>query len=148
MRKLRDWMEGQSKRTAPASGAITLPEANRAVRRLAKKDTGFVDGTAEEWAAGVREATGKTCSVSTIHRTKLWDKVMSRTGRRRKRKGPKAVALTEAVLATVGKGKKDETLNRLIAQCEADSEPSPLEPDPPDEPRWARNRRMRHRKRL
>ncbi len=99
---------------------------------LAKKDPEFVNGGAWEWAAAIRKVTGKTCSISTVRATRLWQKTMAVTGRgRSKGKTPKAVALTDNMESVVGEGERQEVLQGLIAQQEADYEPSPLDDNPP-----------------
>jgi hypothetical protein len=56
---------------------------------------------------------------------------------------PKTVSLTHELEAVTGEGGRDEVLKKLIAQHEADAEPSPLEDDPP-----GREKKVHSRKRL
>ncbi len=120
--------------------AITADEANKAAMKLAKQDPAFVIGGVRDWAAAIRGATGKTCSIATIEATRLWRETMKVTGRGRTRgKAPKAVALTDNMESVVGEGGKDEVLKKLIAQQDADYEPSPIDDDPP-----AKRRKPKH----
>ncbi len=125
-------------------GNITVEEANKTAMELAKQDHKFVDGGARDWAAAIRKATGKTCSVATVENTRLWKETMKATGRgRTKGKTPKAVALTDNMKSVVGEGERHEVLQELIAQHGADYEPSPLDNDTPNS-----RRKTTHYKRL
>jgi hypothetical protein len=124
--------------------SITVDEANAVAMGLATQDAGFVDGGIRQWAARIQEKAGKKCTEWIVGQTRLWLTTMEATGRGR-RKGnrqsrPKAVSLNESA---AGKGERDEVLKRLAQEQAADFEPSPLDDDPPDEPR-----RVRHRKRV
>ena len=91
-----------------------------------------MNGGAREWAAVIRHVTGKTCSTSTVEDTPLWKATMKKTGRgRTKGKSPKAVTLTDGLESVVGKGERHEALQGLIAEQEADYEPSPVDDDQP-----------------
>jgi len=86
-----------------------------------------------------------TCSTETIHGLPAWrayQEALQRRGLKGKKKKPKAVGLTDKVEATIGES--DPALEKLIEQQEADSEPSPLEADPPD----GRPQRVRFRKQV
>ncbi len=132
-----------NQQTAGSKGT-TPEEANKTAMRLAKQDSAFVNGGAREWAAAIRKATGKTCSIATVKATRLWQETMKETGRgRSKGKSPKAVALTDAMESVVGEGERDEVLRKLIADHKANYEPSPLEDDPP-----TTHRKPRHYKRV
>jgi hypothetical protein len=116
--------------------AITVDEANTVAMKLAKQDSEFVKGGVRKWAAAIQTATGKTCSVSTVQATRLWTETMKTTGRGKIKGGkPRAVAFSEKVEAVVGKGGRHEALNSLIAQQQADDEPSPLDDSPSKEVR-------------
>lgn len=56
--------------------------------------------------------------------------------RRRRTKGgtPKTISLTKNVEAVVGEGGPNEILEQLVAEQQADSEPSSSEDDPPGKP--------------
>jgi hypothetical protein len=118
----------------------TVQEANCKAMELARADPAFVQRSLREWA----DAIG--CSHGLVTELPLWQETMRRTGRGRKDKSvaPKAVSLTKPLEAATGEGDKDDVLNQLIAQQEADKEPSPLEDDPPD----SRPKRARTRKRV
>jgi hypothetical protein len=124
-------------------GSITVDEANKTAMKLAREDPAFVDGGARDWVKAIRKATGKTCSVATVQKTRLWIETMKATGRKRgKGKTPKAVTFTDGLKSVVGEGERHEILQGLIAEQGADYEPSPLD-DPPADTR----RKVRHRKR-
>jgi len=115
--------------------SITVDEANAAAMKLAKQDATFVSGTIRQWAARIKEAAGKTCSLPTVKATPLWQETMKRTGRGRAKGGrPKVVSLTSDLEAAIGDGDKHEVLNRLIAEHKADFEPSPVKSDPAEKP--------------
>jgi hypothetical protein len=107
---------------------------------LANSDHSFVQQSLREWA----EAIG--CSAALVTKLPFWQETMEQTGRGKKDKlpAPKAVSLTGSAEAVTGEGNKNEVLNQLIAQQEADKEPSPLEDDLPD----SRPKRVHTRKRL
>ena len=131
-------------KTAIRGGNITVAEANKTAMELAKKHPAFVKGGAREWAVAIRKATGKTCSIATVGATRLWQKTMRTTGRGRTRgKAPKAVTLTDGLESVVGEGKRHEVLQGLIAEQEADFEPSPLDDDAPGQ-----RRKTKHYKRV
>jgi hypothetical protein len=71
---------------------------------------------------------------------------MKQTGRGKEGNAPapKALSLTSDLEAVTGEGEPNEVLEQLIAEQEADHEPSPLEPDPPD----SRPKKVHSRKRL
>jgi hypothetical protein len=143
--KAERWLLDHPTTTLVAGGkGTTLDEANKTAMRLAKQDRAFVRGGAREWAAAIRMATGKTCSIPTVTNTPLWKATMKATGRgRSKGKIPKAVALTDNMESVVGQGERHEVLEGLIAQQKTDYEPSPLEDTPP-----AKRRKTKQYKRL
>jgi hypothetical protein len=108
---------------------LTRQEANEKAMRLAKANRSFVKLSSREWA----EAIG--CSAAHVVGLPFWKATMKR--RKQKSEGrpsaPKAVSYTPELEAATkkGKGNKDNILNQLIAEQEADAEPSPLEKDPP-----------------
>lgn len=113
-------------------GSTTVTEANQTAISLAKRKPEFVHGGVRDWAAAIKRETGKTCSIATVKATPLWRNTMEQTGRGKTRgKTPKAVGFTGNMEAVVGTGKRDEILNGLIAQQEADYEPSPVDDDLP-----------------
>ena len=52
-----------------------------------QKDRSFVHAVAREWAKKINAVTGKTCSVSTVHKTTLWKQTMEKSGRGRTKGG-------------------------------------------------------------
>jgi hypothetical protein len=101
---------------------MSIDEANAAARRLAKCDIAFVKLPIREWAKRIG------CTISTVSKTALWQEVMRRSGRGRVPGGvPKTVSLTENINACLGEGRPNEVLDQLIAEQEADFEPSPVD---------------------
>jgi hypothetical protein len=98
---------------------MSSEEANRKAMQLAEADHDFVTRTAQEWA----QAIG--CSAALVVKLPFWREVMEQTGRERRGKKPRAVGLTEKVLATAPDDQAE--LDRLIAEQQADHEPSPLD---------------------
>jgi hypothetical protein len=75
---------------------MTVEEANQIAMQLAKKDRSFVHATAEEWARKISEASGTTCSPSTVHKTALWKATTQKTGYGRTKDGsPGTVTFTK-----------------------------------------------------
>ena len=62
--------------------AITVDEANVVAMKLAKQNVAFVHRGVRDWAASIRKATSKTCSIATVKATRLWQETMKATGRR------------------------------------------------------------------
>jgi hypothetical protein len=110
--------------------------ANRRAMELAQADPEFVQKTQRQWA----EVIG--CSVGLITELPLWRKVAERTGRDRKgKRGPtRIVSLTDRLLEVVPD--REAELERLIGEQQSDSEPSPLEKDPPDRFSKVRSRKQ------
>jgi hypothetical protein len=127
--------EGQGKR----SRRMRREEANDKAKKLAEVDHSFVQRSLREWS----EAIG--CSEGLVTELSLWRETMKRTGRGKEdaTSAPKVVSLTPQLEAVTGEGEKDEELNRLIAEQEADHDPSPLDDDTEGRPR-----RVHSRKRL
>jgi hypothetical protein len=119
---------------------MTVEEANQRAVQLAKAKRTFVLCSLREWA----EAIG--CSTGLVPKLPLWQKTMKRTSQSRadRTSVPKVVHTSESLDAVTGEGDRDEVLNRLIAEQEADKEPSSLDNDPPD----SRPKRVRSRFRL
>ncbi len=99
---------------------ITVAEANERAMELARKDPGFVRKKQREWAKEIG------CSVGLVGKLPFWCQMMKMSGRGRKDKPkqPKAVSLTDAVLAS--HGQEDEALQKLIEA--AATEPAIPEP--------------------
>lgn len=100
-----------------ASGKrISMAEANLKAREYLEK---CQDAKLRELAQGIECSTGLVCKLP------AWKAVQEERRKHRKPKAPRAVALSEKVIA---KEKcRDEALDRLLREQEADSEPSPLE---------------------
>jgi hypothetical protein len=115
---------------------MTAKEANEKALRLAKADPNFVkQPSCRRWADKIG------CSTGLVQSLPFWQETMAKTGRGRKGKGhaPKACSLTKNIEAVVGEDDEGSEAaeikqNQLIAEQKADSEPSPLEDDPPDSP--------------
>jgi hypothetical protein len=123
---------------------MTVEEANKQAQALAKRlgKTFFgLSGRAQAKLIG--------CAWETWSKTSLFKEArkkgghMPAGGRGRAKRSPPVVGLTDTLAAVMGEGDKDEVLKHLIAEQEADSEPSPLEDDPP-----SATRRVHSRKRL
>ncbi|MHB1422808.1 MAG: hypothetical protein ACYC3I_06360 [Gemmataceae bacterium] len=103
---------------------MSADEANYKALELAKKDRLFVQRSQREWAKSIG------CSAGLVSKLPLWRETVrqSRPQKRSNGSAPKAVRFTAAHENSLGE--PDEELQRLIAEQEADSEPSPLEGDP------------------
>jgi hypothetical protein len=144
---------------------MTVEEANTKAMRLAKQmKRAFFQLAQREQARRIG------CSWATWHKTRFFAEAQKRGDRRPRRArgknaaGPLPVSsFTRDLEAATGEGNRDEVLNqmiareetegeahakqqaleRLIAEQEADSEPNPCEADPP-----GRSQKVRTRKRL
>ena len=107
-----------------ATRGMSVPEANMKARELADADPTFVSKTADKWAKEIG------CSKSTVHKTTVWKLTMEQTGRGRKngRAKPKVFSLPKDDLLKGRAG--NDPLDCLIAEQEADLEPSSADPDP------------------
>src|SRR5262249_45594754 len=114
---------------------MTMGKANAKAMKLAEADPQFVRRTLREWAKEIG------CSAGLIPRLRFWREVAKRTGRARKPKAPRVVSITDKVLAVTPDPQVE--LSRLIAEQNADREPSPLENGRAD-----KGARIRHRKKL
>jgi hypothetical protein len=120
--------DGKDSRQSVAKSSISREEANLAAMELARQNPAFVDGGVRDWAAAISVATGKTCSISTVMKTQMWTTTMQATGRgKTKGKAPKAISFSENMEAVIGRGDNQEVLNKLIADHNADNEPSPFD---------------------
>lgn len=108
--------------------SCTVPKANAAAMKLARKDPNFVAGGARDWAADIENATGKKCTTKIVLQTPFWIATMEETGRGRTRgKTPKAVALTGKLESVIGKGDKHQVLQDLIAERTAGERKAAIE---------------------
>jgi hypothetical protein len=113
---------------------LTSRQANEKAMKLAKNDPQFVNKTLREWASDIG------CSPALISGLPFWRQIAERTGRSRKGRAPRVVTLTDKLLAVTPD--RHAELERLTAQQRADSEPSPLDADPSDQP----SRKLKARK--
>jgi hypothetical protein len=114
--------DGLSHATEKKRQRMRLKDANDRALALVEARQLSVDSSVREWAKTIGCSEGSVCKLP------LWQEIMKRTGRGRKEQGtsPKAISLTNKLEATLIP-EKDE-LRRLIAEQEADKEPSPFEP--------------------
>lgn len=105
------------------SHGMNVEDANQKALELAGSDPTFLLKTQRKWA----EAIG--CSPATVGNTTLWKQTMKRSDRGRKGKPPKPklVTLTDTLESTLGKPDEEVTLERLIADQNADFESSPVD---------------------
>jgi hypothetical protein len=111
---------------------MSVDRANEKAQRLAMKMRMAFFALSERQQA---ELIG--CSWKTWTKTPFYKKAKEKrpAGLGRKPASPKTASLTPKVEATTGEGDRDEVLQQLIEEQEADREPSPLESDPPNRPR-------------
>jgi hypothetical protein len=131
---------------AKQSRRMTVEEANETAMKLAKQmKQGFFLLSEREQAKKIR------CSWQTWKKTPFYLKSKKHKARLASKAGspdapgsPPVVSLTSNLEAVTGEGSPNEVLEQLIAEQEADSEPSPLADDLPDAP----PKKVRVRKRL
>jgi hypothetical protein len=125
---------------ANSTPRMTRQAANAKAMELAKADPSFVQRSLREWA----DAIG--CSEGLVANLPFWRETMKQTGRGKEGSvpAPKAISLTSNLEAVTGEGGRDEQLKSLIAEQEADREPSPVDDDAPGSP----PRKVYHKKRL
>lgn len=114
--------------------SMTVADANSKAMELAKRmGEGFFQLSERQQAKAIG------CSWKTWSSTTLYKEARKRRPQPQEAKdkgaGRKVVTLTAKVEAMTGEGGRDEVLEKLIAQQEADYEPSPLEEDSPSSPR-------------
>jgi hypothetical protein len=124
---------------------MTVEEANRKAMELAKLLKQDFFSLSER-----KQAKRIGCSWGTWRKTTFYKQAKKKGRRSQRAKGERAAgspsvsSLTGNLEAAIGEGHRDEVLNQLIVEQEADHEPSPLDNDPPD----GRPQKVRHRKRL
>jgi hypothetical protein len=103
---------------------MTAKQANTKAMELARKDRSFVSRSLREWSKAIG------CSVGLVVKLPLWKATMTRYGRGQEDKlpAPKALSLTSNLEATL----REAELEELIADHNADFEPSVLDDDPPE----------------
>jgi hypothetical protein len=106
---------------------ISVEHANKIAMDLVEKERQKFLELSER-----KQATRIGCSWQTWQRTLLYQ-ILKLKRPARKPSSPKTVSLTATLEAVTGED--DRELQRLIDEQEADKEPSPLEPDPPDRTR-------------
>jgi hypothetical protein len=120
-------------------GKMTVEDANRTAMVLAKKlQKGFFAMS----ETGQAKLIG--CHLRTWRKTPFYRVAKKKRAKTNAPGARRAVTLTDALEAVAREGDKDDVLRRLIADQEADREPSPLEDDPPD----SRPKTVHSRKRL
>jgi hypothetical protein len=113
---------------------MTVEEANRKATDLAKRlKKKFFTLSEREQAKRIG------CSWATWKKTTFYQAAKKKLPPRKKGSRKGAVSLTDTLQAATGEGGRDEVLNQLIAEQEADGEPSPIDPRP---------RKVQSRKRL
>jgi hypothetical protein len=125
---------------------MSVDEASTAAMRLASKDgVGFLQMSDSAQAKRIG------CHLKTWRRTQFYKTVLKRRAGMSQRAGKPpqsgarpAVSLTSKLEASVHDGERDEMLKKLVAEQEADHEPSPLDKDAPA----SRTRKVYSRKRL
>jgi hypothetical protein len=117
---------------------MTVEEANTKAMKLARKMRAGFFALSER-----QQAKQIGCSWQTWSRTPFYRKAQAKrpAGKRSKPPSPKTESLTAGREAVTGEGDKDEVLQQLIAEQEADKEPSPLETAPPNRPRKIHSRK-------
>jgi hypothetical protein len=137
--------DGQPAQSTPAEGAagagsgppgvprprrMTRTEANDKAKELAKKLKKAFFALSER-----EQAKRIGCHLKTWKKTPLYQEAKRKKAKNKPPgnapAAPGAVPFTATLEAAAVEGGRDEVLNQLIAEQEADSEPSPLEDDPP-----------------
>ncbi len=91
-----------SRPSAKPPMSIGADEAEAVARRLDREDVTFCYGVAKDIAARIQKESGKSCSATLVKGLPFWNEAMERTGRGRKRRGPK------------GQGRKRGTVARPV----------------------------------
>jgi hypothetical protein len=119
---------------------MTVEEANKKAMKVAHKMRAGFFALSER-----QQADLIGCSWKTWHDTPFYEKAQAKRpgGKRFKPRSPRTESLTPGREAVTGQGNRDEALHQLIADQQADHEPSPLQNDPAGRPR-----RVHFRKRL
>jgi hypothetical protein len=119
--------EAQSAQPAKRKKRMTVKEANDRATKLAQKWRKAFFAMSER-----QQANEIGCSWSTWKKTDFYSKAQAKRpqAKRSNLSSPKAISFTPALEAVEGEGSRDEVLNNLIAEQEADREPSPLEERP------------------
>jgi hypothetical protein len=125
---------------AEAKSRMTVEQASEEAMKLAHKLRARFFALSERQQA---EMIG--CHWQTWKRTPFFSQLKKRRldSKQKMPSSPKTESLTSGREAVIGEGDRDEVLEKLMAEQEADKEPSPLENDPPYRPR-----KVHFRKRL
>jgi hypothetical protein len=127
---------------AQPKARMSIDEANEKASALAKQLGKVFFGLSEREQARKIGCSWQTWTKTPLYATAQKKKTRAEQSKRKGNlRGPAVVSFSDKIEAVAGK--EDEELQRLIEEQQADSEPSPLAPDPIDRPR-----RLRHRKRL
>jgi hypothetical protein len=132
--------------TGPAGGRkrrMTVEEANEKAMELAKRQKRAFLLLSEREQAKRIGCHWRTWRKTTFYRKarRLRARLVGQARQREVPGSPPVASLTTSVEAVTGEGDRNEVLEQLIAQQEADREPSPLEKDLPDSPRKVRCRK-------
>jgi hypothetical protein len=117
---VKEWIKHEGTSTAKGRSRISREEANLRARDALK---GPPPRGKKRWTERtLARAIG--CSPAQVHSLPAWRAYYEEHGVKKKATAPKAVGLTDAVLAN--EGREDAELSRLLADQAADYEPSPL----------------------
>jgi hypothetical protein len=112
---------------------MTVADANAKAMELAKKD-----GKAFFLLSQNEQARRIGCAWATWSKTEFYKTAKKRGEQSHRQAAPKktsgspsVVSFTSEMEAVIGEGRREEMLNKLTAEQNADREPSPLDPDPP-----------------
>jgi hypothetical protein len=117
----------QPLRKGVKAGRMTVDDANEKALKLARKlRLGFFALSERQQARQIG------CSWTTWQKTKFYKKakVMRPGVKKSKPRSPKTESLTAGREEVIGEGERNEILEQLIAEAQADNEPSPLENRP------------------
>lgn len=103
--------------------ALSLEEANVKARDYLQKNAHREQDDDPVSSRELANAIG--CALGRVPKLPIWKALMEKRKKQQKGSAPKAVALSEGVLASTGQN--DEELQRLIREQKSDSEPSPLD---------------------
>jgi hypothetical protein len=117
----------------------TVANANDALRKLITTKPALCTKSIRELAKEIG------CPSSTLQKTATWKDISNKKPKRSNVSPRPVVTLTSKMTETIGRVERDTVLNKLIQQQEADSEPSPLDDDPPERAYARRVRSFRDR---
>jgi hypothetical protein len=121
-----------------AKRRMTVKEANDEAMKLAQRLRSEFFLYSERKQAKVIGCHWKTWRKTDFYQTANAKRIVAK---QRKPSSPKAVSLTAGLETVTGEGEKNEILQKLIAEQEADIEPSPVEHDITNRPRKVHSRK-------